>query len=186
MEIKEDPKKTQDSGTPTEPIKEENKGGEPKTFSQEEHQKELDRVLSERLAKEKEKTEKLISEKLQKEREAWEQESKLSQEEKEKKLEEKRKLELEEWQRNLTIRENNLEANKLLTALDIPIDFSEYLIDLDKEKMTEKINNFAKRWEEALSARVAKVTKGEPPIDPSKNSNNGSNNAAELVGGTYL
>jgi len=141
-----------------------NQEGE-KTFTQEE----LNKVLSERLAHEKRKFEKELSEKIAKEKAEAERLAKLSAEEKEKELTSKQLEELRLKEKEVTIRENKLEAISAFDEAKIPIKLVDFVVDADAEKMREKINSLKETWQNAISDEVARQLKGTAPKDITDN-----------------
>lgn len=140
-------------------------GGETlKQFTQEE----LDKIVSERLERDRKKQQSIFEKKLDEKLAEQERLSKLSQEEKEKQLTEKAKRDLEDKQKELTIRENKLSGKEKLTELNIPVEFIDFVLSEDLEKMTENIEIFSKKWNEAVNAAVADKLKGDAPRDPNK------------------
>jgi hypothetical protein len=135
---------------------------EEKTFTQ----AELDEILKKRLAREAKDAEAKIKE-AQSEAERL---AKLSAEEKEKELVEKSKREMEAKMREVSVRENRLDAIELFNEAKVPINLVDYVVDEDKEKTLENAKVFSDMYNESVSKSVAEQLKGTPPKDISTNS----------------
>lgn len=153
--------KTQESETPTD-SRTEATGG--KTFSQEE----LNQIISERLAKERSKAEIEKREAIAQAKAEAERLAKLSSEEKQKELTLKQSEELAKKERQLTLRENELNARAKLEELNIPSKFAEFVIDVDTEVMDKRIENLKDGWNKSISEAVARQLQGNPPKDLNK------------------
>lgn len=158
---------TQTSST-TDGVKtnEENKSGDAeKTFNQDE----LNKVVSKRLNEAKADWEKTMSEKIATERADAERLANLSADEKQKELLAKQQKENETTLKNLTIRENRIEASTKLIELKIPVSFVDLLVHEDKGIMETRITQFNDEFQKAVSTAVAEKTKGTAPIDVKTN-----------------
>ena len=154
-----DTKDTQESETPEAPIKEEKKGG--KSFTQED----LNRVIQERLAEEKAKSETEKQKAVEEARKEAERLATLSQEEKQKELTEKQREYLESKEREIQLRENKLDAISKLDELKMPIKFAEFVINEDKEVMFDRIKQLNEAWTNSLNEAIADQLKGNAPKD---------------------
>lgn len=165
--MSEDNKKPQDGKTPKPPKEEGKDGG--KTFSQED----IDKIVSERLEREREKFKKeLESEKSKVQTEA-ERLAKLSEDEKIKELSEKQSKELADKEKSLTLRENKLIGIDKLNELKIPIRFVDFVLNEDKDQMDKNIDLLHEEWKKAISEEVANQLKGKPPKDPNPDNSEG-------------
>lgn len=97
--------------------------------------------------------------------------AKLTEEEREKEAKTKREAELKEREENLTLRENKIKAQELLSQKNIPIDLVDFVVDLDENKTKENIEKLAKTYNKSVETGVTDKLKGTPPTDFS-NSNN--------------
>lgn len=152
-------KDTQESETPEAPQKEEKKGG--KSFTQED----LNRVLQERLAEEKAKSETEKQKAVEEARKEAERLATLSQEEKQKELIEKQREYLESKEKEIQLRENKLDAISKLDELKMPIKFAEFVINEDKEVMFDRIKQLNEAWTNSLNEAIADQLKGNAPKD---------------------
>lgn len=152
-------KDTQEAETPEAPQKEEKKGG--KSFTQED----LNRVLQERLAEEKAKSEAEKQKAVEEARKEAERLATLSQEEKQKELTEKQREYLESKEREIQLRENKLDAISKLDELKMPIKFAEFVINEDKEVMFDRIKQLNEAWTNSLNEAIADQLKGNAPKD---------------------
>lgn len=173
MSEKKEELNTLDPVTPTDPKKEEPKGGEPTAFTQDQ----VNEIVSKKVNDLNEKFDKKLSETLKKERDDWERQAKLSEEEKQKELSAKQAEELAEKEKSITLRENRADGIEKLSELKIPTKFVEFVLDTSKEKMDERIKLLSDEWSKAISEEVARQTKGEPPKDPANGTDNSKANA---------
>lgn len=134
-----------------------------KTFTQDE----LEKTLSERLKREREKSEKQVAERLKKEREDWERQAQLSQEEKEAEARKRQQEETQAREREITLRENRAEARELLQERNISTSLVDFVVDLDSEKTKENIANLEKTFLQAVEAGVNDRLKGQTPTEKS-------------------
>lgn len=135
---------------------------EEKTFTQ----AELNDILKQRLARQEKDLEVRIKE-AQKEAERL---AKLSAEEKEKELVARSTKELEGKMKEVSIRENRLDAIELFTESKVPASLVDYVINEDKEKTLENAKTFAGLFNDSVAKAVAEQLKGTPPKDISANS----------------
>jgi hypothetical protein len=173
-----DPKKPEDQGTPTDPTKTGQGGnGEdpktPKTFSEEEHQAELDRVAAKTRDEEKAKREKAIADaKAEAKREALE-EAKMSEAEREKKNKEKQDKEAEERNRNITLRENRATARdkfaEVLPGVKVDDKLIEIVTTTDEAETVSNVENVKNILDVMVEKAVEDKMKGNPPKDPHLN-----------------
>lgn len=131
----------------------------PKTFTQEE----LDRIMEERLGKEKAKLQK----EMEKAKTEAERLATLSAEER--KTEEFRK-QLEAFEQDKKIFElekSKVEAMKILGERKLDVNFVEFVMNEDAKKTLENINTFEKLFKDAVKASVDERLKADPPkADP--------------------
>jgi hypothetical protein len=135
--------------------------GDKKTFTQED----LEKALSERLKREREKADKALAEKLKSEREDWERQAKLSASEKETETQKKREAETAERERGITLRENRAEARDLLSEKSIPAALVDFVVDVDLDKTKANIDVLEEAYLKAVEAGVNDKLKGQTPVD---------------------
>lgn len=177
--MQEDTKTTLESSTPNDSTKEGNEGG--KVFTQ----SEVDKILSERLAREKEATKKELTNlkteydsKIQDTvKQALEEErrlSKLNAEEKEKEMLERQAKENAEKERNLTIRENTLIATDKLVESGIQPEkaraLAKFLVNEKLEVQEQNVQDFLTLYNETVAVGVEQKMAGNPPKDVSPKS----------------
>lgn len=141
-------------------------GSEPKTFTQED----VDKVISERLAREAKKFDKKMEETLKKEREEAQRLAELSADEKEKELKEKEKKEFESKRHELQLKENRLEGRIKLQDLGLSESLIELVISEDLDSMLENIDTLNDVVNEMAEAKYKAKLKGDTPKDPSSDS----------------
>lgn len=150
---------TQGVDTATTPNNEGQAGG--KTFTQDE----LNNIVSERLrevkAKQDETVKNAVAEALAEER----RQAKLTEDEREKEAKTRREAELREREQNLTLRENKIKAQELLSQKNIPIDLVDFVVDLDESKTKDNIEKLAKTYNKSVETGVTDKLKGTPPVD---------------------
>lgn len=155
---------TQDVATATTSNKEVTAG---KMFSQEQ----LNEIVSQRLKDEKAKTDETVrnavAEAIAEER----RQAKLSEEEREREAKTRREAELKAREEELTLRENKITAQELLSAKNIPIDLVDFVVDLDKSKTKDNIEKLAKTYNKSVETGVTDKLKGTPPTDFSNATN---------------
>lgn len=134
-----------------------------KTFTQED----VDKAISERLKREREKAEKTIAEKVAEAAAEAERKAKLSAEEKEAEDRKKREAETAEREREITLRENRAEARELLQERNISADLVNFVVDVDADTTRENIDNLEKAFLKAVEEGVEAKLKGKTPKDKS-------------------
>ena len=135
--------------------------GNNKSFTQED----MDKLASKVRAEEKAKADKATEEKVKAAMAEYERQAKLTQEEREKEARSKREKELADRESKITLRERKLEAAAQLSEKGVPMEFVDYVVDLDSEKMKDKIDNFAKVYSKAVESGITEKLKGTPPKD---------------------
>lgn len=128
-------------------------------------QDDLNKVLQERLAEEKSKSEIEKQKAVEQARLEAERLATLSQEEKQKEMTEKQREFLESKEREIQLRENKLDAIAKLDELKMPIKFAEFVINEDKQTMFNRIDELNKAWTSSLNEAVADQLKGSSPKD---------------------
>lgn len=138
-----------------------NEGQAGKTFSQ----ADMDNLAGKIRGEEKAKNEQAIKDAVASAIAEYERKAKLTEEEREKEAKSKREAELRERETNLTLRENKIKAQELLTAKNIPIDLVDFVVDLDESKTKENIEKLAKTYNKSVETGVTDKLKGTPPTD---------------------
>jgi len=136
---------------------------EAKTFTQEE----LEKTLSERLKREREKADKALADTLKAERQDWERQAKLTAEEKESEERKKRDEQTSSREREIILRENRADARELLQEKNISSDLVDFVVDVDADKTKTNIDNLEKAFLKAVESGVNERLKGETPKDKS-------------------
>lgn len=143
-------------------------GGDTKTFSQDD----VNKIVSERIKRERESFEKNLTERLEKERAEAERLAKLSAAEKEQELRKKEAEKFEQQKREFTLKENRLEARIKLAELGLPND-DEILsvivredIDATQASIVTLKTYIEKAVEDGVKAKLAGKT---IPKDPTGN-----------------
>ena len=154
---------TQDVNTANTSNNEENKAG--KTFTQEE----VNGIISDRLKEVKSKNEQAIKDAVANAIAEYDRQAKLTEEQREAEAKTKREAELKERENNITLRENRVKAQELLAQNNIPIDLVDFVVDLDVNKMNDKIDVLAKTYSKSVETGVTDKLKGAPPKDFSNN-----------------
>lgn len=155
---------------------EDKKGGNAKTFTQDE----VNAIVSKRLAEEDAKTEAKIKELIKQERTEAERLANLTAEEKAKEERKKRDAEIEAKERDITLREMRIEAKDMLIQKHIPIELVDFVVDLDANKTKENIEKLAKTFNKSVEDGVTNKLKGTP-IEDFSNSNNQKDNVKKPV-----
>lgn len=148
-----------------------------KTFSQDD----VNKIVSERIKRERESFEKSLTERLEKERAEAERLAKLSAAEKEQELRKKEQEKFEQEKRNFTLKENRLEAKIKLAELGLPSDdeILNVIVREDIEATQASIVSIKTYVEKAVKAGVeAKLAGKTIPKDPT--GNNSDSTAKEL------
>lgn len=139
-----------------------------RTFSQEE----LNSIVSERLrevkARQDETVKNAVAEAIAEER----RQAKLTEEEREKEAKTRREAELRAREESLTLRENKIKAQELLSEKNIPIDLVDFVVDLDPNKTKDNIEKLAKTYNKSVETGVTDKLKGTPPTDFSNSNSN--------------
>ena len=177
----EDKDKTQagnTSSTATNEDKEGNEGNQSsKTFTQDE----LNKVLSERLAKEQAKFRKDMESTIAKERQEAERMAKLSADEKEKELTVKQKEANDKRERDLKIRENKLDAVDKLIEAGVSTKLVDFLVDQDPDVTMERVGTFTASFKEEVHKAVELQLKGTNPPKDLNSANKTQNGTVKLT-----
>lgn len=147
----------------------EESGKESKMFSQDD----LNKIISDRLSKERSKWEREFDEKLEREKKEAERLAKLS--EKERKEEELTKKEQELADRLAELERKELKADAVadLTDKGLPATFADFLLAENAEKTLENINSFKKAFDDAVNEAVkGKLRQDTPPASGGTLKNN--------------
>lgn len=166
---------TQDVGTAT---TSNNEGQAGKTFTQ----ADMDNLAGKIRGEEKAKNEEAIKIAVANAIAEHERQAKLTQEEREKEAKSKYEADLKARENELTLRENKIKAQELLSQKNIPIDLVDFVVDLDESKTKEKIELLAKTYNKSVETGVTDKLKGTPPTDFS---NTNKNDSAEKSKKTY-
>lgn len=132
---------------------------EQKTFTQED----LNKIISERLGKEKAKWEKDYTAKIEEAKTEAEKLAKMKAEEKAKYQEQKRLEKLEQREKDITTRELKAQAYETLAEKGLPKDLIETLNFTDSESCNSSIIAVEKAFKSAVEKAVNEKLKGEPP-----------------------
>lgn len=159
-------KTTPSTVTPTEDEKGGQEGGTgegntPKTFTQEQ----LDDILQKRLDKQEQKFQKDLDKKLEDTKKEWESSKNLTEQEKKEQDLAKKEQDNITREENITRRERRAEALEQFGEMGLPKELVDYVVDLDEEKQSEKIDNFKKNWDAALKKELEKDNEGDAPED---------------------
>ena len=166
---------TQGGVTPTTPTNEDNKGG--KTFTQADMDNLAGKIRGEEKAKNDQAIKEAVAQAIAEER----RQAKLTEEQREAEAKSKREAELKAREDDITLRENRVKAQELLAQKNIPIDLVDFVVDLDANKMQEKIDTLAKTYNKSVETGVTDKLKGNPPKDFS-NSNETGNDKPKYTG----
>ena len=153
------------------------KKNEPKTFTQEDFDKQLSKTLADKEAK----LEKKLSEKFEKDLSERERLAKLSSEEKDSEVNKKREADSADRERGITLRENRADAREVLQSKNISSELVDFVVDVDKDKTNENIDNLEKAFLKAVETGVAEKLKGKTPDDKSKNNADTTNYGDSVV-----
>jgi len=151
-------------GTATQTNEGGNNAGENKD-SKSFNQEDMDKLASKVRAEEKAKSEKAIKDAVANAMAEYDRQAKLTQEEKDKEAKAKREKELADRESQITMRERKLEAATALSEKGVPTEFVDYVVDVDAEKQSIKIDKFAKEYAKAVEKGVTDKLKGTPPKD---------------------
>lgn len=153
---------TQDVGTATTSNNEAKAG---KTFTQ----ADMDNLAGNVRREEKAKTEEAIKIAVANAIAEHERQAKLTEEQREKEAKTRREAELKAREEDLTLRENKIKAQELLSQKNIPIDLVDFVVDLDESKTKDNIEKLAKTYNKSVETGVTDKLKGTPPTDFSSN-----------------
>ena len=160
----------EDNKTITQPVNtadtgnnEDNKAG--KTFTQEE----VNTIIGERLKAEKTKNEQSIKDAVAGAIAEYDRQAKLTEAEREAEAKSKYEAQLKAREEEITLRENRVKAQELLSQKNIPIDLVDFVVDLDTKTMEAKIETLAKTYNKSVETGVTDKLKGDPPKDFSSN-----------------
>jgi len=128
-------------------------------------QEQVDKVIQERIAREREKLATDFEQRLKAEREEAQRLAELSAEEKEKEMMLKHQKELEAKARDVAIRENRLMAVEKFAEAKIPTKLVDYVVREDAEETSKAIEDFMGQYQKAVADGVADKIKGTPPKD---------------------
>ena len=123
---------------------------EDKTFKQDD----VNKIVTDRLARERAKWEKEYNQKLESEKKEAERLAKMTAAEKEKAIFEKQKVDLAKKEKEIALKEMKFEAVKILSDKGLPVDFVDMLATNDADKTKENIDSFDKAFKSALSKAV--------------------------------
>lgn len=172
----------EDNKTTTQPVNTANTGNNEgqagKTFTQ----ADMDNLAGKIRSEEKAKHEQAIKDAVAGAIAEHERQAKLTQEQRESEAKSKREAELKAREDDLTLRENRIKAQELLSQKNIPIDLVEFVVDLDESKTKENIEKLAKTYNKSVETGVTDKLKSTPPTDFS---NSNSNDNTEKSKTTY-
>lgn len=157
---------TQPVNTATTGTNEDNKAG--KTFTQADMDNLAGKIRGEEKAKQDEAIKIAVANALAEER----RQAKLTEEEREKETRTKREAELKQREDELTLRENKIKAQEMLSQKNIPIDLVDFVVDLDESKTRDNIEKLAKTYNKSVETGVTDKLKGTPPTDFSNSNTN--------------
>lgn len=149
--------------------KNEAKGGNKATFTQED----VDKIVAKRLGEANAKSQDATQEAVKLAIAEYERQAKLTQSEREKEAKNKREAELKAREEDITLRERRLEAKEMLQEKSIPIELVEFVVDLDADKTRENIEKLTKTYNKSVEIGVTDKLKGAPPTDFSGNNGTG-------------
>lgn len=162
----------EDNKTTTQPVNTANTGTNEgqagKTFTQ----ADMDNLAGKIRSEEKAKHEQAIKDAVAGAIAEHERQAKLTQEQRESEAKSKREAELKAREDDLTLRENRIKAQELLSQKNIPIDLVEFVVDLDESKTKENIEKLAKTYNKSVETGVTDKLKGAPPTDFSNSNSN--------------
>lgn len=134
-------------------------------------QDQFNEALAERLERERRRLNKETDAKIKEVKEEAERLAVLSAEEKEKELSQKNEAEIKNRLKEVSLRENRLDAIESLVQAKVPTELVEYVVSEDKDETMENTETFIRTFNESVAKAVADQLKGEPPKDISANSN---------------
>ena len=138
-----------------------NEGQAGKTFTQEQ----LNNIVSQRLQEVKDKQEETVKNAVAEAIAEERRQAKLSEEEREKEAKTRREAELRAREEQITLRENRIKAQELLSEKNIPIDLVDFVLDLDESKTKDNVEKLAKTYNKSVETGVTDKLKGTPPVD---------------------
>lgn len=136
---------------------------EPKTYTEEELQKIVDKRVTEAIKKREEKLMAEMQEQIEKERKEAEELAKLSEKEKADRLFAQQREEFEKQKLEFEKAKLELEATKILDERKIPTRFVKYVVADTAENTMANIESFEKEWKEALQTEIDARLKGKTP-----------------------
>lgn len=129
-------------------------------------QEQVDKVVAERLKR----AETQMEAKIKEAQAEAERLAKLSAEEKERELTAKYKEELDQKAKDVSIRENRLEAIEKFAEAKVPIELVSYVVRPDKDETLTEADKFIGTFTKLVAETVAEQLKGRAPKDISENS----------------
>lgn len=151
--------------------------------AQKAEQERIDKIVGDRLKREREKSQKEFDEKLKTELADRERLAKLSAEEKATEEQKKREQETSAREREIILRENRADARETLQEKNISATLVDFVVDVDADKTKENIETLEKVFLKAVEDGVNDRLKGETPKDKS---NHGAGNENSYEGSTVL
>ena len=152
---------------------------EDKKFSQED----MDKVVQERVKREREQAEERTSKAIADALAEQERKAKLSESERKSEETKQREKEMADRERDITIRERRADAIEKLTEQNISTKLVNLVVDYDKDKMDENIENLAKAFSDAVQEGIeAKLAGKTPKVKGADHDKTGST----AVGGTRV
>lgn len=155
---------TQTTTTPASTVTNEEKPAGEQKFTQ----AEMDAVISKRVNKEKENTATAIATAVETALAEERRQQALTQEQRDREQEARRQADIKAREDSLTIRENKLKAQEMLTAKGVPTDMADFVVDLDPLRMEANINKLAQSYTQSVEAGVTDKLKGKAPEDFTK------------------
>lgn len=128
-------------------------------------QEQVDKIISERLERERAKLLKQQDEAVKKAQEEAERLAKLSADEREKEVLTRTQQELEAKSREIAMRENKLSAIEKLSEAGVPLKLVDFVVTDSPEKTTEAVGKLIETYQEAVAEGVALKLRGNPPKD---------------------
>lgn len=156
-----------------------NKGGDAKSFTQEQ----LDEIVSKRVNEANAKAEKSIATKIAEATAEADRKAKLSADEREKEDRAKRDRENSERETTLSLREARIEARDILQSKGISTDLVDFVINPDLDVTKANIDKLEKSFAKAVETGVADKLKGKAPEDFGGNGGDGGGENKKPVGG---
>lgn len=141
-----------------------------KTFKQED----VNKIVSDRLARERSKWEADYQTKLEAEKAEAEKLAKMTASEREEHLLEKQKNQLAEKEKTIAAREMKLTKIDIFAEKKLPIKLVDYIPGDTAEEVKTNIGTFEKEWRSAIDEAVNEKLKGKSPFNVSSKDGNGS------------